>query len=610
MCGIIGIVSENALTRADEIKKGTDAMIHRGPDGGGMKLFENCILGHRRLSIVDLSAGHQPMMSNDNKKAVVFNGEIYGFKEIKSNLQSYNFHTQSDTEVILALYEQYGSQLFSQLPGMFSLAIWDDEKNELICGRDRFGEKPFYYAITPSNEFVFASEIKAIIATGLIQPKIDPDSLHHYLKHLYVNPLTSIYSNIKVLPPAHFLVFKNGITEIKPYWKLPATNHQIKFHEAKELFTHLLKESVKKQMIADVPIGGFLSGGIDSSLIVAIASNYSSQPFTTLSFGFGDSINELPYAAEIAKKFKTNHIEINQELSMLSDLIMEMQDIFDEPFADSSNIPTYLVAKQAKKYLTVALTGDGGDEMLGGYAHWYRNLVGFEHSNKLDRNQHIYYRYMNKLAHRLGSNKYNAKLAQDYLIKAGLNTVKDIHSKQNMYFSDFEISKILKFQNCEKIENNYSFFFENTLNDAIKMDISDYMPGDILVKIDRASMANSLELRSPFLDKDLAEFCLSLPYQFKVNHYKDKLLARSAFSNILPQKILRRKKQGFGAPIEVWLNQPSIKEMVQVYLKDKNMCIFQYVNFDETQKYLESNSYKKWILLILSVWLEKNKITR
>ncbi|MEI7488095.1 MAG: asparagine synthase (glutamine-hydrolyzing), partial [Chryseobacterium sp.] len=556
MCGIAGIVG-NAQTA--DVKKMTDAIKHRGPDGEGIYKFDHCILGHRRLSIVDLDTGDQPMLSADKKKAIVFNGEIYGFRKIRSTLVQYPFKTNSDTEVILALYEKYGETLFEHLPGMFALALWDEEKQELLCGRDRFGEKPFYYAITAKGNFIFASEIKAILATGLIEPVLSSDSVVHYLQHLYVHPRQTIYKNIFTLPPAHYLRFSKGAYNINRYWNLPKTDTAISLNEATEVFRDLFEQSVKDQLVADVPVGAFLSGGLDSSLVVAVASKFK-QHIKTISFGFGNEINELPYAKLIADNYKTEHIEIQQPVPDLSDLLMTMQEVYDEPFADSSNIPTYLIAKAASEQLKVVLTGDGGDELLGGYSFWYRHLVNIENANAFTGYKKILLPYVARVAQKAGNQYFPFLKQQQKLLVKNDRRVHSLHAEQNTYFNQLQLQQ-LGLSTEINTGNNYSFDFGNSVSDAMKMDIENYMPGDILVKTDRASMSNSLELRAPFLDKALAEFCISLPYSLKLNYKEEKLIAKQAFGNMLPSAIKKRHKQGFGAPVSRWLKTVALQQL-------------------------------------------------
>ncbi|MEI6553565.1 MAG: asparagine synthase (glutamine-hydrolyzing) [bacterium] len=597
MCGILGIVANESIKYKEIIDLMISKQKHRGPDENNSTFFKNCALGHNRLSIVDLSSGQQPMYSSDSKKAIVFNGEIYGFEDIRKSL-TYDFKTKSDTEIILALYEKYGQDLFQHLPGMFSFAIWDDIKQELTCGRDRFGEKPFYYAISQNGEFVFASEIKTIIESGLVKPILDKNSLIHYLKYLYIAPDKTIYKNIFTLPPAHNLLFKDGKVSIKRYWSLPNIDEKIKIEDAIDKFRDLLNSSVKKQLIADVPVGAFLSGGLDSTTIVALASKIK-EKIKTFSFGFGSSINELPFAKESAKKYNTEHTELFADED-IGKLLMDMGDIYDEPFADSSNIPTYLISREARKYVTVVLTGDGGDELFGGYG-WYKNFLLYKHGgNKHDSKfTFLFWKLAHKIIPSLEGRYVKSKTS--YLSSIYKNPA-DFHKSLNTYFTDDELQKICLFESREKVGE----LGLEKHTDPTHYDLIDYMPGDILTKIDRASMANSIELRAPFLDVDFASFCASLPLDFKVSKEEDKIILHKAFEQIWPDSIKNRTKQGFGAPVKEWLALPSVIKIKNEYLNNPDKKIFKLISFKDSRKFVNKDNYRTWILLVLSIWAEKH----
>ena len=605
MCGIAGIITKNSLEYKSELGQMIDSLTHRGPDGDGFYFFKDCGLGHRRLSIIDLKTGSQPMLSFDRQKVIIFNGEIYGYKEIKKNLTDYKFQTTSDTEVILALYEKYGDEFINYLPGMFAFALWDNKEKKLICGRDRFGEKPFYYALGKNNEFIFASEIKAILASGLIKPKLNKKSLIHYLKRLYVHPYSTIYENIYVLPPANSLIYQNKKIKISRYWQMPAINNEITLEEGVEEFKRLLYRAVEKQLVADVPVGAFLSGGLDSSTIVAIASQYK-ENLNTFSFGFGEWINELPYALEIAKKYKTNHIELTPEKADLGELLIKMQEIYDEPFADSSNIPTYLLAKTARQYTKVVLTGDGGDEMLGGYG-WYKPFLYQDKTLAASFLKTKFIWFIAKVLSKLPIPDRNYLLYRHLgaAFKDKFNSIIDAHSSQNIIFSNKEIGEM----GINENEKNYppSWKLTNSLDDTMRLDLENYMPGDILVKTDRASMANGLELRAPFLDVDFASFCISLPYRLKITKERDKYILRQAISDLWTDSIRKRSKQGFGAPVDKWLkNDESLKKLKRNYLDDPKKKIFNFISYNNTRKISSNNNYKTWTLLVLSLWMESH----
>lgn len=601
MCGIAGIIAKTSERYKPELDKMLGSIKHRGPDGSGVFCFENCALGHVRLSIVDLATGAQPMLNADMSLAVTFNGEIYGYKDLRSELEtSYLFETKSDTEVILAGYEKYDEAMIGKLPGMFAFAIWDEPRQKLFAARDRFGEKPFYYAIGKNGEFIFASEIKAILASGLVEPVLSRESLMHYLRHLYVAPDKTIYENIFTLPPAHTLTWQNGQIEIKRYWQVSVTNESIGLSEATEKFRTLLDKAVSNQLVADVPVGAFLSGGLDSSTIVAEASKYAKN-LHTYAFGFGDSINELPYAKAVAKMYGTSHEELVSSDYDLAELIEEMQEVYDEPFADSSNIPTYLISKEARKFAKVVLTGDGGDELFGGYTSWYKPLLYMSEVNPLapgkiarlllssqkDKLREAYYRY------------------RGHQYKQKYRGLAEAHVAKNTYFSDADLAKLFKTNISKEV-----VFEGKNLDDVMKFDATNYMPGDILVKTDRAAMANGLELRAPFLDVAFAEFCLSLPSGLKINAEQDKIILREAMSAKWPEEIRARRKQGFGSPVGEWLQESKVESRKSEILNNKKSRIFEVLDFGEVQKFTSQNNYQTWILFTLALWLECHREAR
>lgn len=607
MCGIAGIVAGNAKKYADNLQRMVKSLSHRGPDGAGAHFFTECALGHARLSIIDIETGDQPMISSTGDAGITFNGEIYGYKDIRASLADFRFCTTSDTEVILALYQRYGSGLLSHLPGMFAFALWDDAQQELFCGRDRFGEKPLYYAMGRNGEFVFASEIKAVIASGLIAPIINNEAVTHYLKHLYVHPSKTIYKNIHTLPPAHSLKYRKGRISIERYWHLPESRFDIDYEEAIEEFSRLLDQAVARQLIADVPVGAFLSGGLDSSTVVSLASRHKAS-IKTFAFGFGDSINELPFARGVAQLYGTEHAELVDDSYDVGTLLLMMQDVYDEPFADSSNIPTYLISEMASKYIKVVLTGDGGDELLGGYSYWYRPLFNMQQ----EMGRSAWSAYIILLADRLlrksGITLHNGCRQKmegiDYSLR--FNSISQAHYCQNQYFTDQEIG-CLGLNASDATYEDWKNYSSNTVDDAMRMDVDNYMPGDILVKTDRASMAHGLELRAPFLDVDFASFCISLPSRMKIDTETDKLIMRRAFESAWPAEVRTRGKQGFGAPIGKWIALDSVKALSKEYLDDPDRKIFSLMSFNKTREAAAGGDYKTWILLVLALWMERHE---
>jgi len=609
MCGIVGIVTTDAQKYERHVKAMMDSLVHRGPDGDGFKIFNKCLLGHRRLSIIDLSTGDQPMLGRSGTTAVIFNGEIYGYKDLRSRMSSYPFKTTSDTEVILAMYEDRGKKFVERLPGMFAFAIWDENKKSLLAARDRFGEKPFYYAIGKNGEFIFASEIKAILASGLINPNLSKDSLAHYLHKLYVHPSKTIYSNIHTLPPAHMLIYKDGKIEVERYWQMPNTNESITLEEALPELKRLLTSAVKRQLVADVPIGAFLSGGLDSTTVVSLASTISPR-IKTFSFGFEGTKNELTFARLAAEAYGTEHHELHDNDYNVADLLLKMADIYDEPFADSSAIPTYLVSKLTREHTKVVLSGDGGDELLGGYHGWYRPLLFMNKKN--DHNFPGKVMVMRLLAQFALRKNWRNKVeiisrARGLYYRKHYRNILDAHRASNVYFKEEEIRNLgISARNLSELP---SWQPTNTPDDAMKDDIENYMPGDILTKIDRASMANSLELRAPFLDLSLAEFAISLPSRLKINTEEDKIILRRAFEGSWPKPIRSRTKLGFGAPINIWMKRPEMIALKNEYLNDPKKKIYKYLSFNKSKRFVSDGSYKIWILLVLSIWMEKHKFS-
>ena len=595
MCGIAGIIAPNARNYTQEIQKMTDAIAHRGPDAAHHEFFENAVLGHRRLSIVDLSeTGKQPMFSNTRNECIVLNGEIYGYQDLKKKNSSYSYRGTSDTEVILAMYQAKGKELLDELPGMFAFAIWEEEKQELFCARDRFGEKPFYYAIGKNGEFIFASEIKGILASGLIVPEVNQEALHHFLQYGYVSTYQSIYSNIQTLPPAHYLIYSKGNVEVKRYYSIPKNDLQINLSEAKEQFTHLLKSAVQKQLVADVDVGSFLSGGLDSSTIVAMVNEFKPKQ-TTLSFGYSGENSELKFAEEIAQKYETNHIEIHENRGDIAADLVKISPYFDEPFADMSYTPQFKICQAAARHLKVVLGGDVGDELFGGY-HFYT----------VEQQLRNHFSYNNILL-KFGLKQFGKLKETSFLTQQNIKykNILDFHQNHvRNYFSSKEISSLgIK----SKFQQEYSFEINpNSVNDLMRVDLEKYVPGNMLVKSDRMAMANSLEIRTPFLDKDFAEFCIQLPENLKLDSQNDKIILRETMQTYWTETIRNRGKQGFGSSVENWFEEKNLIDLSDVLLKRKESKVFQLIDYKASQKFLNKDK-KHWNLLQLALWAENHK---
>ncbi|KQR95476.1 asparagine synthase [Chryseobacterium sp. Leaf180] len=594
MCGIAGIIAPNARNYSLEIRRMTDALAHRGPDADHHEFFENAALGHRRLSIIDLSEnGKQPMFSAGKSECIVLNGEIYGYQNIKTKYSSYPFQGNSDTEVILAMYQEQQDKLIDDLPGMFAFAIWDEKQQQLFCARDRFGEKPFYYATGINGEFIFASEIKAILASKLVHPVVNRDALSHYLQYGYVNTYQSIYTNIHSLPPAHILIYKNNKIHTDRYYSLPKKDQTISLSEAKEEFTFLLKKAVQKQIVADVEVGSFLSGGLDSSSIVALVSEFLPSQ-TTISFGYDHANSELKYAKEIAEKYGTNHIEIREEKKDLATMLRKVSPFLDEPFADRSYLPQYEICRRAKENLTVVLSGDAGDELFGGYS-FYRTEAQLRN--------HFSYR---NIAAKFGLQLYQNLREISYISQKNLKHGNILDFHQNSVRNIFNSDERKALGITENFSQPYSFSADpHSLNDIMRTDLEKYVPGNMMVKSDRMAMANSLEVRTPFLDVDFAEFCIQLPEQLKINNNHDKIILRESMSSYWTENIRNRSKQGFGMSVEDWFLQENLQNLSDELLKNKNQKIFNYIDFNAAQNFMDKGE-KQWSLLQLALWADNH----
>lgn len=596
MCGIAGIIAHNAKNYQEELHQMTDAIAHRGPDSAHHEFYENAALGHRRLSIIDLSEnGKQPMFSGTKNECIVLNGEIYGYQDIKSKYTEYPYRGNSDTEVILAMYQRKQENLIHDLPGMFAFAIWNNEKQELFCARDRFGEKPFYYAFGKNNEFIFASEIKAILTSGLMRPEVNIEAMSHYLQYGYVSTYQSIYKNIHTLPPAHQLIWKEGKISVTRYYSLPKKDTVMSLSDAKEEFTYLLKNAVKKQLVADVEVGSFLSGGLDSSSIVALVAEFLPKQ-TTISFGYDHQDSELKFAKEIADKYRTNHIEVHEKKEDLATSLLKISPFFDEPFSDISFIPHFEICRNARKNLTVVLSGDAGDELFGGYSFY-----------RVENQLKNHFSYKNIIA-QFGLSLYQKIKPVSFVSQRNLNHKNILDFHRNFVRNAFNPQERTALGISSSYEQPYSFVADpDSLNDIMRHDLETYVPANMMVKSDRMAMANSLEVRTPFLDIDFAEFCIRLPEQLKLTNDHDKIILREAMGSYWTETIRKRRKQGFGMSIKTWFEEENLIRLSDQLLKDRDQKIFSYIDFEAAQKFL-NRDHKHWNLLQLALWAHHNAI--
>lgn len=579
MCGICGIVSlcKHEPVREDTLRLMCKELLHRGPDDEGVYARNGRLgigLGHRRLSIIDLSIfGHQPMANEDKTVWIVFNGEVYNFKELRPGLESkgHKFISDTDTETVIHLYEEYGQECVKYLRGMFAFAIWDERKELLFLARDRVGKKPLLYSFR-DGKFSFSSEFTSLFANGLVRKDINIEALNYYLTFGYVPSPMSIYQEVFKLPPAHTLLFKNGEIKIKRYWQLDYSNKlDISEREAIEETARLLKEAVRVRLYSDVPLGAFLSGGIDSSTVVALMSRLSETKVRTFSIGFeDDDYNELYYARNIANKFGTEHHEFMVRPDAL-EILPAIVERYGEPYADSSCIPTYYVARQTKEFVTVALNGDGGDELFAGYDR-YQAMIAAEHLHKLP---FFVKPAIKKLADLFPDsldpkNKLRRikRFIEGSMLPLDKRYVKwvgifDSGLKNKVYSEDFK-QKINDSDAFDYLgaflKNNERFCLLDRLLDA---DVNTYLLNDLLVKVDIASMMNSLEARSPFLDQKLMEFAARLPVKYKINRGIKKYILKKTITDVIPAENIHRRKMGFGVPIGKWL-----RNELRDYLRD------------------------------------------
>ena len=623
MCGITGKIylDKSRHIREAELRRMADSIEHRGPDDQGFYTSGPVGLGFRRLSIIDLSHGHQPLSNEDGSVWIVFNGEIYNYKELQFDLiaKGHKFRTQSDTETIVHLYEQYGTDCVKKLRGMFGFAIWDEKNKQLFCARDRFGIKPFYF-YQDNNQFVFGSEIKTILRADEVNNELSAEGLFSYFAYNYITSDLSIYEHIKKLQPANSLLFRFDDTEIKieKYWDIRfEPDESLSESQWVEQIDDELSKSVKLHMVSDVPLGAFLSGGIDSSATVAMMARNSDRPIQTFSIGFKDDPNdELKNAKLLAEKYGCVHHEQIVEPESIS-LLPKMVSAYDEPFGDSSAIPTYYVSKFAREYVTVALSGDGGDELFAGYDiySYFQKLHSL--STPLPELNKAFWGTVNAVIPRSSLGKGAThflskdrdlmgayltawpKKERDQLI---LDSENFVHS--DAIPEDFKVA-ILK----EGKQKGHDF-----LSNLQYLDMRTFMVDSVLTKVDRASMLSSLEVRVPILDHKFAELTFQIPSSLKLKDGKSKYIFKKMLKKYLPQQILNKPKSGFVAPIASWF-KGELETYVNDTLMSDSSLLYDYLDKDhvreiirESRKSSRDFSGRIWALLFFEEWLKQNRV--
>ena len=622
MCGIVGFVnnSGNAVERG-VLEAMNGAILHRGPDEDGFFVHENVGLAMRRLAIIDLKSGQQPIFTPDRTKCIVFNGEIYNYQELREGLiaRGHNLKTKSDTEAVLHLYDEYGPDCLQHLRGMFAIGIWDDVEKTLFLARDRVGKKPMLYSHQSNGDLIFGSEFQALLKHPSVSREVDYNAIDSYLSYICVPAPQTAFKAIRKLEPGHWLRWKAGEIETRRYW-LPDFSKKIKIseEEAIEETTRILRESTKLRMISEVPLGAFLSGGVDSSAIVALMAQESSTPVKTFSIGFEDEdFSELKYAKKVAEHVGAEYNEFIVRPDA-TEILPTLVDHYGEPYADSSALPTYYVSRETRQHVTVALNGDGGDESFAGYERYMAMQVA-ELYRKVPLRKLLFEPFVNALP---SSEKKKTRIrdAQRFLISANMDRpLRYFHwmssikaaAKKSLYSDEFR-SKI-KDASSDKYFDRWLDVSNGlgTIDAMLLADQMTYLPNDLLVKVDIASMANSLEARSPFLDHKLIEFAASLPENLKVNRYRTKYLLKKVASRLVPAEVIYRKKMGFGVPISRWF-RGSLRPFISEHLMSgqfKKRRLFQEGSVDRyLNEHLEGthdHSFQLWSLLMLELWFQR-----
>ncbi|MBS3963337.1 MAG: amidotransferase 1, exosortase A system-associated [Methylomonas sp.] len=577
MCGIVGIFDTKGSGEIDRelLSRMNESQFHRGPDEGGLHSEPGLGFGHRRLSIIDLSSGQQPMHSQDGNVVLTYNGEVYNFPALREDLQAlgFSFRTHCDTEVILYAWQAWGEACVERLRGMFAFAIWDRPRETLFLARDRLGVKPLFYALLPNGQFIFGSELKALREHPLLPTAIDPSAIEDYFGFGYIPDPKTIYQGVYKLEPGYCLAIRRGQSGWQPrqYWDVrfqPQTGRQAE--EAGEELIERLREAVKIRMVADVPLGAFLSGGVDSSAVVALMAGLSPDPVNTCSISFGDpKFNESQFAAQVAERYHTAH-RVEQVDPDDFSLIDRLSALYDEPYADSSALPTYRVCELARKQVTVVLSGDGGDENLAGYRryrwHTYeermRSLMPDALRVPLFSTLGRIYPKLDWAPKVLRAKTTLESIGRDALAGYFHSVSVLSNDMRQRLFSDQLKRELQGYQAVEVFRRYGKQAPEHPLSRVQYLDIKTYLAGDILTKVDRASMAHALEVRVPLLDHKLVEWMATLPPDLKLKGHEGKYVFKQALEPYLPNDILYRPKMGFAIPLSAWFRGP-LKQRVQ-----------------------------------------------
>lgn len=624
MCGITGIVrSDGAPVDRELLERMNQAIRHRGPDEDGFYLSDGVGLAMRRLAIIDLKSGQQPIHNADQTAWIVYNGEIYNYRELRKDLESrgHRFYTDSDTEAIVHAYDEWGTDCPKYLRGMFALAIWDERKKSLFLARDRVGKKPLLYAQV-NGQLVFGSEFMALLQHPDVSRDVNYEAIHHYLSFICVPAPLTAFQSISKLPPGHTLLWQNGEIKLERYWQLDFSNKiSIGEEEAGERVVELLRDAVRVRLMSEVPLGAFLSGGIDSSAVVALMAQESSEQVKTFSIGFEEQdFSELHHARRVAEHVGTDHHEFVVKPDAM-EILPTLVEHYGEPFADSSAIPSYYVSRETRKHVTVALNGDGGDECFAGYERYAAMNVAQRYVKLLPaaiRNGVI--RNLANALPQAQSRKNPLRKAQRFLDAASLGPVQrylrwvsafDEPAKLNIYSDNFR-QETAQFSTISFLEPWFAKANGAGIVDAsLLTDTMTYLPNDLLVKMDIASMTVSLEARSPFLDHHLMEFAASLPEHLKLRGMTTKYLLKKVLKKFVPEENLTRPKMGFGIPIGQWF-RGSMQTFLRETLLSQKALSRGLFDPDKVRQMVDQHVERKvdhdqrlWSLLMLELWFER-----
>ena len=617
MCGINGLIKLNRRFDCGNIKEIVHQMneqiIHRGPNSEGLFADEFCALGMRRLSIIDLQDGNQPIWNETHDKLIVFNGELYNFRSLRKELISkgHQFKTNSDTEVVLHGFEEYGTAFFDNMEGMYAFAIYDLVKREWIVVRDRIGEKPLYY-YQNDNVFLFGSELKSLLKTELIQKRINREAMSIYFQLTYIPAPYSIIENVFKLPPASYMkIDATGNVIIKKYWELKLTNDDRyqDYEWCKKQLRETFLKSVENRMISDVPLGAFLSGGFDSTIVVGAMSQLSDKPISTFTIGFNDKQHdESTLAALVAKKNGTNHkvlnLDWNEAVSNIKTILANM----DEPFSDSSLIATYTVSKLAKEYVSVILTGDAGDELFAGYNKY---LISY-YSERYNKIPSLFRKgLIEPAAHILPSGMAITRKMNKVINSAGMDIFDQRKYMMNLGFKPAELEKLMKnryISDMSFIREQYDYLDAEEQTKAQYVDLNTVLEGDMLAKVDRGSMLASLETRVPMLDRNMIELAFNMPAKFKVNKKDRKIILKDTFRDFIPDELFHARKHGFMVPMEQWLETDLKQRLLQLadreFLEAQGLFNHKYINtiIEEHMSHKVNRFSELWAFYVFQEW--------